>query len=74
MTTAEQLLQQGREEGLRQGRQEGQLALLEKQMRLKFGSVSVHAHGRLAEASPEQLDAWSERILSASSEAELFEG
>lgn len=68
MTTAEQLLQQGREEG----RQEGHIALLEKQMRLKFGAISTVGQARLRGASKEQLEGWSERILSAATEAELF--
>lgn len=80
MTAAERLRQEGRAEGLETGRAEGletgraagQRGVLIKQLGLRFGPLSRAALERLEAADSAQLDAWSERVLSAGSLAEVF--
>jgi predicted transposase/invertase (TIGR01784 family) len=73
IVTAGQLLI---EEGRLQGRQEGRLRfqeLLLQSLRQQFGDqVDSTIERRVAEAPIEQLEAWSRRVLSASTLGELF--
>jgi len=68
-TIAEQLKQEGRVEG----RAEGRAELLMRLLTSRFGEVSPAIAQRLREATPEQVDAWAERILTAQSLEEMFE-
>ncbi|HEX3474092.1 MAG TPA: Rpn family recombination-promoting nuclease/putative transposase [Kofleriaceae bacterium] len=69
MTAGQQIFEQGREKGRQQGIQELLLLLL----RQRFGdSVDAHVEQRIATASIEQIEAWSVRVLSAATLAELF--
>ena len=61
MTIAEQLLQQGREEG----RAEALRGTLLRQLRLRFQDLPEDALARIEAATSEQLDLWTERILTA---------
>ncbi|MEU8899839.1 DUF4351 domain-containing protein [Nocardia sp. NPDC048505] len=63
MTTAEQL----RAEGRAQGRAEGTAGVLIKQLTLKFGPLSEPVVSAIENASPEQLDRWVARVLTADS-------
>ncbi|MBA3455808.1 MAG: Rpn family recombination-promoting nuclease/putative transposase [Deltaproteobacteria bacterium] len=68
MTAAEQYLEQGREEG----REEGRVATLRKQLLFKFGAIDAQHEARLATASPEALDRYLERVLTATTLAAVF--
>lgn len=65
---------QGRTEGLSEGRMEGRHAVLERQLRKRFGHEAVGAHvlDMLAQAEADQLDIWAERILDAESIEDVF--
>ncbi|HEX7838159.1 MAG TPA: Rpn family recombination-promoting nuclease/putative transposase [Kofleriaceae bacterium] len=61
------------EQGIQQGRQQGIQELLLRQLRQRFGNeVDVHVEQRIATASVEQIEAWSMRVLSAATLADLF--
>ncbi|CAN0556458.1 unnamed protein product, partial [Laminaria digitata] len=68
MTLYERLQQEGRLEG----RLEGEAAALLKLVTLKFGAPSAETEARVRSATKAELDTWVERILTASSLAELF--
>jgi hypothetical protein len=77
VTAGQQLIrqgiEQGRQLGVEQGRQQGVQGLLLRLMRQRFGSlVDLQVEQRIATASVEQVEAWSLRVLSAASLAELF--
>ena len=48
-----------------EGRAEGRAEALVEQMRHKFGEVPDGMHGRLAQASEEELAAWGRHLLDA---------
>jgi predicted transposase/invertase (TIGR01784 family) len=56
----------------REGRQEGHVAMLARQLQLKFGPLTEATQQRLEQADEARLDLWTERILSAQSLDELF--
>jgi hypothetical protein len=64
--------EEGREEGRVEGRVEGELSVLSKQLQLKFGALPPATEDRLAHASPEQLERWAERVLTAATIDEVF--
>ena len=61
-----------RDEGIEQGRLSGRQELLLRQIGLKFGSVPEPARAAVAQASLEALDAMAERILTASTVAQVL--
>jgi flagellar biosynthesis/type III secretory pathway protein FliH len=65
-------LQEGLQEGRQEGRQEGELAILQRQIEKRFGSLPSWAEQRLAGASMEQLEELATRVLDASSLEELI--
>ena len=80
VTIGQQLREEGRQEGFQQGRQEGlqqghqrlQEVLL-RLLRQRFGNeVDVHVERRVAAAPLDQLETWTERVLSAATLAELL--
>jgi predicted transposase/invertase (TIGR01784 family) len=80
MTMAEQLLERGqakgeakgRAEGRVEGRVEGRALALSKLMVLKFGPLSTEHAERIAVATEEQLETYTERILTALTPEALF--
>jgi flagellar biosynthesis/type III secretory pathway protein FliH len=65
----------GFQEGERAGFQQGERAVLLRLLRRRFGAlVDAVIELRVATASTEQLEAWAERVLSAATLAELFDG
>ncbi|HET7501504.1 MAG TPA: Rpn family recombination-promoting nuclease/putative transposase [Kofleriaceae bacterium] len=77
VTTGQQLIQQGieqgRQQGIEQGRQQGIQVMLLRLLRQRFGTeVDARVEQQIATASIEQIDAWSERVLSAATIGELF--
>ena len=53
------------DQGVQQGMQQGETAVLLRQIERKFGPLSEPVRRRVAEADPETLLTWSERILTA---------
>jgi hypothetical protein len=77
VTAGQQLInqgiEQGIEQGIQQGHQRGVRTVLLKQLRQRLGTqVDAQVEQRLAAASTEQLEAWTERVLSATSLGELL--
>lgn len=70
------LPQQDIEQGMDRGRAEGARgnaeAMLLRLPAARFGSVDANTRERLAAASTEQLNAWSERVLPATTADEVF--
>jgi len=64
---------QGLQEGLEQGRREGEVKLLLRQLKLKFGDVRPTDQARIEAADSEQLLQWGDRILTARALDEVFE-
>jgi hypothetical protein len=70
VTTVEQA---GIEKGLQQGLQRGEATILMRQFSRKFGPEAVETYrSRIESAEPEQLEAWSERILTADTPETIF--
>lgn len=65
-------LEQGLEQGLERGLEAGRSSTLQKLIKLKFGAVAQQWLTRLENASSEQLDLWTERILFADSIEAVF--
>lgn len=73
VTAGQQLINQGIQQGLEQGHQQGIRTMLLKLLRQRFGSqVDARVEQRLAAASTEQLETWTERVLSAATLGELL--
>jgi Domain of unknown function (DUF4351) len=73
MTAGQQIFEQGLKQGLEQGRRQGFQESLLRLLRQRFGgAVTAPVEQRIAAASLEQIDAWSGRVLSAATLAELF--
>ncbi|WP_157762253.1 hypothetical protein [Nocardia yamanashiensis] len=69
MTTAERLQAQGRAEGLAEGR----ATTLLEQLELRFGPVPSLIADRVHNASVDQLQQWTARVLTADTLGEVFE-
>lgn len=73
MTAGQRLIEQGLQQGLQQGLEEGARKVLLRQLRKRFGKeVDREIEQRVAAASVEQLDVWTERVLSAATLGEVF--
>ncbi len=79
MTAAEQLIQKGRDESrvaaeqlIQKGRAEGARSVLLKLLTLKFGAISDEMEARIASADVAQVERWSERVLTATSAADVL--
>jgi hypothetical protein len=51
---------------------EGEASVLTRLLNKRFGPLSIDASQRLQSATPEQLDAWTDRILDAPTLAAVF--
>jgi len=72
VTAGQQLIEQGRKQGIEQGRQRFQEVLL-RQLRQRFGAeVDPHVEQTITTASVEQIETWSGRVLTAATLAELL--
>ncbi len=69
MTVYEQLIEEGRQKGLRQGiekgRTQGCAKMLLDQLVAKFGSVPAGVRDRIQQAGEGELGAWATRVLTA---------
>jgi hypothetical protein len=74
VTIAEYLEEQGRKKGLEEGRREGQVATLRSQLLYKFQALDAAAEARLQAATPDALERYLRRVLTADSLAAVFRG
>ena len=72
MTTAEQLIERGRVEGLEKGRVEGQADLLLRMLGSRFGAVDEGVRDRIRDATVDDIDRWSDRLVRGASIEEIF--
>ncbi|MCI5120374.1 MAG: DUF4351 domain-containing protein [Candidatus Electrothrix sp. AUS4] len=63
---------QGLEQGVRQGVVQGELLLLSRLLKKRFGELPEWAEQMLKEASGRMLEVWSERILTAAALEDVF--
>jgi len=71
--TGQQLIELGRELGIQQRIQQDIQLMLLRQLWLRFGSaVNAQAARRIGTASREQLEVWIDRVLSATTLAEVL--
>lgn len=61
-----------KERGRQKGRLEAHRSLLLKQLRLRFGAVPEADVARISAAGVEQLEVWTERVITAASLAEVL--
>ncbi len=66
--------EEGREEGRKLGRQEGEAAMLLRQLRRKYGSLSPEVEDRIQQADARQLLDWADCFVTAESIEEIFDG
>nr|WP_044966032.1 DUF4351 domain-containing protein [Sorangium cellulosum] len=64
---------QGRQEGRREGRLEGERAVLLRQLRARFGELPEAAVVRIEAAEIAALEQWAERVLSATTLADVLD-
>lgn len=64
--------EEGREEGRQIGRREGERDIVARQLEHKFGSLDAAVEARLDRADLDTLQAWSERLLDASTLEEVW--
>jgi predicted transposase/invertase (TIGR01784 family) len=62
----------GRQEGLEEGQKQGEFTMLVRLLELRFGPLDETARNRLDGADAETLLRWGERVLTASTLAEVF--
>ena len=66
-------IERGLSQGISQGRVEGERALLRRQLRRRFGSLSPETVARVGRASVRDLECWAENVLDAGTLDEVFE-
>ena len=67
------IIQRARDEGMQQGRVEGERAVLEKQLRRRFGLVPSGVTDRLRRASANDIETWAENVLDAETLDDVFD-
>ncbi len=72
MTYKDRLIEQGKEKGRAEGRADGVRRVLAKQLQLKFGALDEKTETLLGAAALDQLEAWSERVLTAETLEAVF--
>ena len=65
-------IEQGIERGIEQGRAEGERAVLERQLRRRFGQLPPEATERLRRAPEAELETWADNVLDAGTLDEVF--
>ena len=66
-------LERGKIEGLTEGLERGKAEVLMRLMERRFGPLSRTVRDRIAGAGPDELDAWSDRILDAGDLEAIFD-
>jgi flagellar biosynthesis/type III secretory pathway protein FliH len=65
-------LARGRRQGLEQGLEHGQRALIERQIRARFGEVEPAVVARIQKGTVAELERWAERLLSTKRVEDVF--
>ena len=65
-------IEKGRQQGRQEGIQQGEMSLLMRLLVRRFGALPSWAEQRLEQASLEDLERWADRVLDASTLAEVF--
>ena len=68
----QQGLQEGRLKGRQEGRLKGEAAVLTRLLTRRFGPLDASVRSRLDQATLEELERWSDRILDAATLDEIF--
>ena len=63
---------EGIEQGMRRGREQGERAVLERQLRRRFGRLPAETVERLRRAPEEDLETWADSVLDACTLDEVF--
>jgi hypothetical protein len=63
---------EGREEGREEGMEKGVRHMLAMQLKARFGSLAEQSEAMLSDARLDMLETWSQRILSAQNQDEVF--
>ncbi len=71
-TAEEELIQKGVERGVEQGRAEALREMLFRLLRARFGELGPDVERRLGAASPDDLDRWIERVVTAERPEDIF--
>jgi predicted transposase/invertase (TIGR01784 family) len=66
-------MEQGMEKGMEKGVQQGAVLILERLLVKRFGALPEEIRRQLAQARPEQLETWTERLLDAATLNAVFE-
>jgi len=74
MTAADQLMERGREQGIKQGVEVGRREMLLDQLRERFGALPDTVVARVTAAGLAELRTWSKRVLTAPGLDEVFAG
>lgn len=72
MTAADQLMERGREQGIKQGVELGRREMLLDLLRQRFGALPEAVVARVTAAGGTALQAWSKRVLTAAGLDEVF--
>ena len=73
VTSVERIgIRKGKKEGKKEGRKEGKAALLKKLLLHQFSEIPSWVEKLLNDASPDDLDRWSIRVLDATSLEDVF--
>ena len=72
LTLSEQLYQKHFMEGMAEGEAKGMAKTLLHQLERRFGPLPPSARFRVAKASADELDVWTDQVLDASSLEEMF--
>ena len=65
-------LAEGLERGMRRGRVDGERAVLERQLRRRFGALSPEVEERMVEASAADIATWLDKVLDADTLDDVF--
>ena len=68
----EQGRQEGIKQGMMQGMAQGRASSLSRLVERRFGPLSAAVESRIAQASPDELDEWLDKVLDASSLEAMF--
>jgi predicted transposase/invertase (TIGR01784 family) len=69
----DQWVEKLKQEGRQKGRQEGEGRLLGRQLERRFGPLPAWAKERITASTPEQIEAWAERIFDAATLEAIFD-
>ena len=72
MTYITSIERMGLARGMEQGLQQGEATVLRRLLTRRFGPLPAWAEERLAQASPQELERWADRVLEAQQLDEVF--